>query len=91
MTNHSNITHYNVTGVVDSPMGIFMSVPHDDNTTAAIIMFSVFLVLAQLLCVIKECRTTNTARGYIKGRFVGEEGIELVANSLVEDAAVAVV
>lgn len=79
--NHThNHTHNHTNGTaIDQAVTAIYAVARDDNKTAAIVLFGVFAILAQLLWLKKQC-FLDRRRGYVRGQAKGEEGLELVEN-----------
>lgn len=74
-----NGTHYHNGTIIDQAADIIYAVARDDHKTAAIVLFGVFAILAQILWLKKQCSQVR-ARGYVRGQAKGEEGLELVEN-----------
>ena len=75
-----NTTTYNTTShgtIIDGAVGALYKTARDDNKLAALILLGIFLILTQLLCIIRDCKR-NSRKGYTRGTINGEEGLELV-------------
>lgn len=82
-----NTSHHHGT-IIDDAVGALYKAGRDDHKVAVIVLFAMFLILTQVICIIRDCKGDRKRKGYTRGTISGEEGIELVVKTECEDATI---